>query len=61
MKTIFDYRPNKADLRKQFETRRWQNTESFFEYYQDKVTKANRVPIAEDEMLDYIIDGIADY
>lgn len=61
MKTIYDYRANKVDLCKQFEARIWQSIESFLDYYHDKIIKANRVPIVEEEILDFIIDGIPDY
>ncbi|XP_071574019.1 uncharacterized protein [Temnothorax nylanderi] len=60
MKAMFDYRPNKIDLRKQFEARMWQPSESFHDYYHDKIIKANRIFIAADEIMDYVIDGIPD-
>jgi len=53
MKTMYDCRSNRMDLRKKFEMRSWQD-ESFYYYfitiihdyyYHDKVIKANRVPI----------------
>ncbi|XP_071652503.1 uncharacterized protein [Temnothorax longispinosus] len=60
MKAMFDCRPNKIDLRKQFEARMWQPSESFHDYYHDKIIKANRIPLAADEIMDYVIDGIPD-
>lgn len=60
LKAMYDHRPNKIDLRKQFEARTWQPGETFHDYYHDKIIKANRVPIPEDEILDYVIDGISD-
>ena len=60
MSTMFDHRPGKLAQRREFESRKWQSNEPFADYYHDKVILANRVPIAEDEMVDYIIDGIPD-
>lgn len=34
---------------------------SFVDYYHDTVVLANRVPIDETEILDYVIDRISDY
>ena len=60
MMTMFDHRPGKFAQRREFESRKWQSNEPFADYYHDKVILAKRVPIAEDEMIDYIIDGIPD-
>lgn len=62
MKQIFDLRPRKLSLRKEFEARVWKIEESFCDNYYEKMILANRVPIAEDELLDfdYLVDGIAD-
>lgn len=59
MKTMFDHRPSKLEFRKQFEQRKWRNNETFTEYFHYKVVLANRVPVEEEEMVDYIIDGIS--
>ena len=58
--TLFDDRPKKLKLRKDFEARIWQKKEPFSEYYHDKLILANRVPIADDEIIDYLIEGIPD-
>lgn len=60
MKRMFDRRPSKLALRKEFERKIWQSRESFSEYYHDKAILANRVPIDDSELIDYIIDGIPD-
>ncbi|XP_011859156.1 PREDICTED: uncharacterized protein K02A2.6-like [Vollenhovia emeryi] len=60
MQQIFDLRPKKLSLRKEFEARIWKAEESFCDYYHDKVISANRVPVEEDELLDYLVDGIPD-
>jgi len=39
----------------------WQAGESFVEYYHSKTILANRVPIDDNELVDYIIDGIPDF
>jgi len=48
----------RLDLRKKFEARGWQKNELFSEYCHHKLILGNRVPIAKEEMIDYIIDGI---
>lgn len=60
LKAMYDHRPNKIDLRRQFEKRTWQPGEMFHDYYHEKIIKANQVPIPEDEILDFVIDGISD-
>ena len=39
------------------ENRVW-GSETFNDYYHDKIIKENKVPIAGEEMIDYIIEGI---
>ena len=56
--SMFDDRPKKLNLRREFESRTWQRRESFTEYFHDKVILANRVPVDEEELTDYLIDGI---
>ncbi|RLU18149.1 hypothetical protein DMN91_010392 [Ooceraea biroi] len=58
MGRMFDHRPSKLTLKKEFEQRMWQPGESFLEYYHDKIILANRIPIANDEIIDYVIDGV---
>lgn len=60
MKKMFDLRPGKVTLRQDFEARRWKIDETFPVYFHDKLILANQVPIADEELVDYIIDGIAD-
>lgn len=60
MQTMFDHRPTKVDLRKQFEKRNWRNDETFSDYFHDKIVLANKIPVDEDELTDYVIDGIPD-
>lgn len=60
MKQMFDHRPSKLALRREFEQRMWQAGESFVEYYHSKTILANR-PIDDNELVDYIIDDIPDF
>lgn len=58
MQQMFDLRPGKLALRKKFEARVWKGDEPFCNYYHEKMILANRVPVAKDELLDYLIEGI---
>jgi len=59
MGQMFDSRPGKLTLRRKFETRLWRGDEPFCDYYHENVILANRIPVAEDELLDYLIEGIS--
>lgn len=59
LKAMFDHRPSKITLRKKFEGRMWKKDETFSDYVHQKIILGNTVPIDdEDEMAEYIIDGI---
>lgn len=60
MERMFDMRPGKLALRREFESRVWRGNESFCDYYHDKMILANRISIAGDEILDYLIEGVMD-
>lgn len=60
MESMFDQRPGKLELRRKFEKRTWQINETFSDYCHEKVILGNQVPIAEDEVVDYVIEGIPD-
>lgn len=60
MGDMFDHRPNKLSLRKEFESRLWRKGESFSDYFFDKITLANRITIDPEELVDFVIDGIPD-
>lgn len=47
-------------MRKKFESRSWKKEETFHEYVHDKIIFGNRIPINDEEISDYIIDGIPD-
>lgn len=60
IKTMFDHRPSRIVLRKKFEERMWKKGETFSDYVHQKIILGNRVPIDEEELVEYIIDGIPD-
>ncbi|KAI4476073.1 hypothetical protein M0804_013869 [Polistes exclamans] len=60
LRSTFCHRQNRIVLRKIFEERVWRKDESFHEYVHNKVILGNKVPIHEDEIVDYIIEGIPD-
>ena len=58
MKAIFDHGPKKLPLRHEFEKRKWNPNEPFSDYHHDKIILANNVPIADEETINYIVEGI---
>jgi len=60
LRAMFHRRQSKLVTRKKFEERVWKRDETFHEYYYEKVIMGNRVPVNNDEMLEYVIDGISD-
>lgn len=59
MQQMFLHPESKLKLRKQFEERVWVEKEPFATYYHDKLILENRVPIIEDEILEYLVEGIS--
>lgn len=59
MDAMFNQPVGRLERRRQFEARKWKKTETFSDYCHE-IILGNRVPIAEDEMVDYegIIEGI---
>ena len=55
IKSKFDHLQRKLYLRRDFENRKWKNSESFGDYFHDKLILGNLVPIPEDESIDYLI------
>lgn len=60
MSRMFDNRPSKLTLRRDFEKRKWRSGETFAEYYHEKVVLANRASVDEEEFVDCLIDGVQD-
>lgn len=58
MGTMFNQPLSKLERKRQFENRVWEKKESFSDYCHDKVIKGNKVPIPEDEIVEYVIEGI---
>jgi len=60
LKEMFYHQSSKIVTRKQFEQRVWRRDETFSSYYHDKIILANRIPIDDDETIEYVIEGIPD-
>jgi len=60
LRKIFDLRLNKLQLRREFGERKWKSFETFIDYLYDKITMGNLVSISEDELSNYLVDGISD-
>lgn len=56
MRGMFLSHQGQTLLCRQFEPRIWRRSETFQEYVHQKVIIGNRVPVAEDEVLDYLIE-----
>ncbi|EZA52868.1 Protein THO1, partial [Ooceraea biroi] len=60
LRGMFYHRPNKIVLKRRFEERMWKKNETFHDYVHAKVILANRIALSDDDILEYIIDGISD-
>ena len=60
MQRLFGYKPNWLALGREFEKRIWQRSETFADYYHDKITLSNRFTLDSRELADLIIEGISD-
>ncbi|XP_076398062.1 uncharacterized protein LOC143266361 [Megachile rotundata] len=60
MGSMYDRRPNRLVARRRFEERTWHRGETFADYLHEKVILANRISLNEEELIDYVIDGIPD-
>ncbi|GBP03951.1 Transposon Tf2-6 polyprotein [Eumeta japonica] len=60
MIAVFGEKESKLKLRRKFELRKWKHGEDFISYFNEKVALASDVQVPEDELIDYIIDGIPD-
>lgn len=61
MEEMFDLLSRKLVMRRQFESRIWNKGESFYDYYHDKMIFASFLPIAEDDIIDYLINGMMNH
>lgn len=57
---MFRFKQSKITLRKTFEERKWKQSESIHEYVHDKIILGNKISIPDDEILEYVIEGIPD-
>ncbi|KOX74541.1 hypothetical protein WN51_01115 [Melipona quadrifasciata] len=60
LESMYRHYPNTIVMRKKFESRVWNTTETFNEYAHDKVIMANKLSISEYELVQYLIEGIPD-
>ncbi|XP_015514359.2 uncharacterized protein LOC107220321 [Neodiprion lecontei] len=60
LRGMFFQRPNKIAVRRRFEERTWKKTETFNDYAHEKTILANQLGLPEEEILQYIVDGIPD-
>ncbi|XP_078051649.1 uncharacterized protein LOC144477786, partial [Augochlora pura] len=60
LRNMFGQRASILSLRREFERRIWMVEETFSDYVHDKLVLGNRVPISDNEIIDYIVDGIPD-
>lgn len=58
MKKMFGQQQSKLKRRKKFEERIWKTEESFSAYFHEKIILANRVPVDEEEVIEYLVNGI---
>ncbi|XP_075151678.1 uncharacterized protein LOC142225737 [Haematobia irritans] len=55
----FGSRETKLETRRKFEQRKWCFGENFSEYYGEKIMLASKLKLDDDELLEYLIDGIS--
>ena len=60
MFTLFGERESRLNIRRKFESRKWFFVEDYSSQFNNKVLLADRLGVPEDELIDYIIDGIMD-
>lgn len=58
VRKMYGQRPDPLALRRELEARKWNAGEVFADYLHDKVTLANRIPVADNELISYVIEGI---
>ncbi|GJQ82121.1 hypothetical protein Trydic_g15908 [Trypoxylus dichotomus] len=58
MVKMFKSGEDKITMMKKFEARRWKKCEKFPTYFHEKVLLGNRIGLVEDDLINYIIDGM---
>ena len=61
LRDMFGDRVDRIAARREFENRVWRTEETFAEYAHDKTILANLIRIDEEELIEYLIDGISDH
>ena len=61
LRDIFGDRVDRIAARREFERQTWKREETFAEYTHRKTILANRIQIGEEELIEYLIDGIPDH
>ena len=61
LRDMFGDRVDRIAARREFENRVWRTKETFAEYAHDKTILANLIRIDEEELIEYLIDGISDH
>jgi len=61
MENVFENRERQLELKRKFEKKIWTTDESFQEYFYEKLIMSTKLNISQDELVEYVIDGIPDY
>ncbi|XP_036342453.1 uncharacterized protein LOC118751744 [Rhagoletis pomonella] len=61
MRALIAKKASKLMLKRKLEARRWLISESFEEYFHAKLILANKILIGEDELVEYLVEGIPDH
>ncbi|XP_075157081.1 uncharacterized protein LOC142230328 isoform X2 [Haematobia irritans] len=54
----FGTKKTKLEIRRNFERRKWNYGENFADYFNDKIMLSSTLSLDEDELVEYIVDGI---
>ncbi|XP_015189692.1 PREDICTED: uncharacterized protein LOC107073515 [Polistes dominula] len=60
IRKMFRHLPSCVDRKREFMRRQWKHGERFSEYFHDKVILGNCASVSEEELIEYLIDGIPD-
>ncbi|XP_053966895.1 uncharacterized protein LOC128868624 [Anastrepha ludens] len=60
MESVFGAGESKLDRRRKFEKRMWSSEESFANYFNDKCLLGGELNLGDEELADYLIEGIPD-
>lgn len=60
MSKLYDQKINITQLKRNFEDRKWKRDENFTDYFHDKIVLSNSLNYSDNELVQYIIEGIPD-